>query len=160
MTTRTYWGPTLAVLGLLMPAGLASAEEDPFAAGEDALAVNASDGSASLRAKLKLTKMQPDMVQVRVTGLDDRKFPHCVTTAKVLRSPSATDKFLKLLGRGKTYRFKAKLKLRRGWPVLRDKMTQNNLGLCYYGRKTKLVLKISGVNLKTKTFEVGAVYAQ
>jgi len=73
-----------ALLFVALLAGPARGE-DPFAKGADALAVAESDGSSSLRAKMKLTKMEPDMVMAQVVGVDDSKFPDCVVLAKVLK---------------------------------------------------------------------------
>jgi hypothetical protein len=143
--------------GSILWANSASAE-DPFAAGADALAVKESDGSSSLRAKMKLTKMDPDMIQITVTGLDDSKFPQCTFTGKVLVSGTSTEKHFKLIGRGKTYRFMPELKMKGRTVDLKDQMTQNNLGACYYPTGTKLVVKVSGVDLKSKNFKAAAIY--
>lgn len=134
------------------------AEEDPFAAGVDALAVNASDGSGSLRAKIKVKRISGDMVMVQVKGVDDSDFPHCVVQARVLKPAKAKAAYFKLLGRGKTYRFAPVLKMKGGKVALKDKMTQNNLGACYYPKRSKLILKISGVDLKKKVFNASEVY--
>ena len=77
---------TALALPMLLIWGVSRAEdEDPFAAGEDALAVSDDDGSSSLRAKLKLSKMEPDMIMVRVQGVNDKAYPNCVLTVKVLK---------------------------------------------------------------------------
>ena len=149
---------TIAVgAGLLFGAGVARAE-DPFAAGADALAVKDSDGSSSVRAKLKLAKMDPDMVQVKVTGVDDSKFPLCTFTGQVVVSAESTDKQFKLMAKNKVYRFMPVLKMKKKVLDLKDQMTQNNLGACYYPPGTKLVVKVPGVDLKTKAFQAAAIY--
>lgn len=151
--------PLMAVVALSLALGQpARADDDPFAAGEDALAVNDSDGSASLRAKKKLKKMEPDMVLIKVTGLDDSKYPHCVMVGKVLKAAKAKKKHLKLIGKGKVYKFAPVLKMKGKWPDLSHEMTQNNLGACYYGKKTKLVVKVTGVDLKSKVFKAAQIY--
>ncbi len=137
---------------------VAARADDPFAGGADALAVKDSDGSASLRAKMKLKRLGPDMIQVKVKAFDDSKFPHCTFTAMVLSEAKAKDKHFKLLGRGKTYRFKPVLKMRGRTVNFKDKMTQNNLGACYYPPKTKLVVKVSGVDMKEKVFTASEIY--
>lgn len=151
----------LAVSGLLVLAGEARAEEDPFAAGVDALAVNEGDGSASLRAKLKLTKMEPDMVLLQVQEVEDSAFPKCVMTAKVLKAAESKDKDFRLIAAGKVYRFAPVLKLgKRGVLDLKDEATQSTLGACYYPKGTRLVAKICGTDFKQKTFQVGALYVK
>ena len=151
---------TCAVLALpLVLAGDAGAD-DPFAGGADALAVADSDGSSSLRAKIKLKKMMPDMVMVQVKSVNDAKFPDCVFSARVLKDSQSKDRHLKLIGRGKTYRFAPVLKKRGAQVVLADKMTQNNLGACYYPPRTKLVVKVGGVDLKTKVFQAQEIYVK
>ncbi len=149
---------SLAVVLSLPFLALGVRAEDPFAAGADALAVKDSDGSSSLRAKLKLAKLEPDMMNVQVTALDDSKFPNCVFGAKVLTSPESKDKEFKLIARGKTYNFAPVLKLKKKVVDLKDEMTQNNLGACYYPPGTKLVVKVKGVDLKAKVFNAAAIY--
>lgn len=134
------------------------AEEDPFAEGIDALAVNEGDGSMSLRAKKKLTKLAADMVLVRIKSVDDKTFPHCAFTAQVLKTAKAKDKHFKLLGRGRVYRFQPILKQKEDSIDLTDDLTQNNLGACYYPKKTRLALRISGVDVKGKAFQVSELY--
>lgn len=134
--------------------------DDPFAAGADALAVNDSDGSSSLRAKLKLKRMEDDMVMVQVTAVDDAKFPKCTFMGKVLKAAKSKDKHFKLIARGKTYRFAPVLKMKGKKLALKDKMTQNNLGACYYPPKTKLVVKVAGVDMKAKTFTAAQIYVK
>jgi hypothetical protein len=146
-----------ASLGCLFAAGWAAAA-DPFAAGDDALAVKESDGSASVRARLKLTKVGPDVALVRIKAIDDSKWPDCTFTGLVLRPATATDKHFKLLGRGKVYRFKAELKKKGRAPNFADEMTRNNLGTCYYPDGTNVEVKISGVDLKAKEFHASEVY--
>ncbi|MCC6746154.1 MAG: hypothetical protein IT371_00760 [Deltaproteobacteria bacterium] len=132
--------------------------EDPFEQGQDALAVKASDGSSSLRAKMKLTKMEDDMLLLSVTAIDDAKFPACTFDATVLKEAASKEKHFKLIGRGKAYRFAPVLKLKKKQLDLKDALTQNNLGACYYPPGTKLVVKVSGVDLKTKVFNAAAIY--
>ncbi|MCA9670488.1 MAG: hypothetical protein KC503_33055 [Myxococcales bacterium] len=146
-----------AALAVLLVAGYASAG-DPFAAGDDALAVKDGDGSSSVRAKLALKKMKPDMIMVRVRGLNDKRYPNCVVTAQILKAAQKKTKHFKLLGRGKQYRFMAVLKKRGRSVNLNHKMTQNNLGLCYYPKNSKLILRIQGVDLKKKVFKASEVY--
>ncbi|MBW2736083.1 MAG: hypothetical protein JRH20_27170 [Deltaproteobacteria bacterium] len=150
----------IVMAALLLPffaTGQAQAD-DPFAGGGDALAVKDSDGSSSLRAKLKLKKMLPDMVMVQVKGINDAKFPHCVLVGKVLKAAKAKDKHFKLLARGKTYRFAPVLKKKGRGIDLKHKMTQNNLGACYYPKKSKLIIRVSGVDKKQKAFKASEIY--
>lgn len=152
---------TLALVGALVLIVIAAAgvwAQDPFAAGADALAIGPSDGSSSLRAKKKLRKIAADMVLLKVTAVDDRKFPHCVLQAKVLKGASSKAKHFRLLARGKIYRFAPQLKRRRRGIDLKDPITQNNLGGCYYPKGTRLVVKVSGVDLKQKTFKAAEIY--
>ncbi|MBK6847701.1 MAG: hypothetical protein IPG96_09250 [Proteobacteria bacterium] len=162
LTARRWVARAVAVLvlgGLIAAVGVARAEEDPFAAGVDALAVKEGDGSASLRAKLKLTKMEPDMLVLQVQALDDSAYPDCVVTAKVLMAAEAQDKAFRLIAAGKTYRFVPLLKRGKGRVVdLKDAATQSNLGACYYPKGTRLVAKVTGTDFKTKTFQVAALY--
>jgi len=132
--------------------------EDPFAAGADALAVKDSDGSASLRAKKKLTKMEPDMILIKVDAVDDSKFPMCTLTGTIVKEATATDKHFKLMARNKKYTFRPVLKMKRKDVDLKDEMTQNNLGACYYPPKSTLVIKVSGVDLKAKVFDAAEIY--
>ena len=132
--------------------------DDPFAAGADALAVADEDGSSSLRAKIKLKKMAPDMIMVRIKSIDDSKFPNCTFRGQVLKTATSTEKHFKLIGRGKIYRFAPVLKMKRKKLDLKHKMNQNNLGACYYPPKTKLVVKVSGVDLKAKVFKAAEIY--
>lgn len=151
---------TIVVAALLVPffaAGQARAE-DPFAGGGDALAVKDGDGSSSLRAKLKLKKMLPDMVMVQVKGQDDKNFPHCVLVGKVIKDAKKKDKYFKMLARGKTYRFLPVLKKKGGGIDLKHKMTQNNLGACYYPKNSKLVIRVAGVDKKKKGFKASEIY--
>ena len=158
--------PTLLIYGVSR-----AEEEDPFAGGEDALAVAADDGSSSLRAKLKLKKMEDDMVMVQVVSVDDSKYPNCILKAKVLKAAVKKDKFFKLMGKGKEYRFAPELKPMecgckkkkckakvQGRIDLKDDATQSNLGACYYPPKTKLIIKVGGVDLKAKVFKAAAIY--
>jgi hypothetical protein len=142
-------------------AGLARAD-DPFAGGADALAVKDSDGSSSMRAKLKLAKMEADMIQIEVLGTDDANFPNCVMSGKVIKEAESKDKHFKLIGRGKSYKFTPELKMKgKGKAAtldLKDEKTQSNLGACYYPPKTKLVVKVSGVDMKAKTFAAAAIF--
>jgi hypothetical protein len=111
-----------------------------------------------VRAKLKMAKLTKDMVVVKVKWVDDAKFPKCTVVAKVMQPPASKDKYLKLLGRNKVYKFQPVLKMRGRMPNLRHKMTQNNLGACYYPKKTKLTIKVAGVDLKTKIFKAAEIY--
>ena len=154
MRTRLALG---AALALTLIAGPALAE-DPFAAGADALAVKDSDGSSSVRAKLKLKKMTDDMVMIQVKGINDKNFPHCVMHGRVLKAAKSKAKHFKGMKRGKTYRFAPVLKKKGKRLVLKHKMTQNNLGLCYYPKKARLIIKISGINKKAKAFKAAEVY--
>ena len=147
-----------AALALTLLLGGNATADDPFAQGADALAVADSDGSSSLRAKIKLKKMLPDMVMVEVKGVDDSKFPNCVLSARVIKGAKSKAKHFKLIARGKTYRFAPVLKKRGKRVVLKDKMTQNNLGACYYPPRTKLVIKVAGVDLKKKVFKAQEIY--
>jgi hypothetical protein len=149
---------TLTLFTALAMLPLAAHAEDPFAAGADALAVKDSDGSSSLRAKMKLAKMEPDMIQVEVKGLDDSKYPNCVMQAKVIVAAESKDKHFKLMAKNKVYPFAPVLKMKGKQVNLKDEMTQNNLGACYYPPKTKLIVKVSGVDLKTKQFTAAAIY--
>lgn len=134
--------------------------EDPFAGGEDALAVAEEDGSSSLRAKKKMTKMEADMVVIKVKSVEDAQFPRCTILGEVIKPASSTDKQFKLMGKSKTYRFLPELKMKGAQVELKDEMTQNNLGACYYPRNTKLVVKVSGVDVKAKVFNVSELYLQ
>ena len=151
----------LLATGMVIAVGLisgAARAEDPFAGGGDALAVKDSDSGSSLRAKLKLKKMLPDMVMLKVLAVNDAAFPRCVVTAQVLKGGSAKAKHFKLLARGKTYRFVPSFK-GRGFKIdLANKMNQNNLGACYYGKNTKLVARIKSVDLKKKAFLFSELY--
>jgi hypothetical protein len=98
------------------------------------------------------------MIQVQVLAVDDSKYPDCVITGKVLTSPKMKQKHFKLLGRGKTYKFVPQYKMKKGKLDLKDQMNQNNLGACYYPVKSRLVLRISGVDLKAKFFKASEVY--
>jgi hypothetical protein len=153
---RTIWIATALCLPLFL-ADTARAE-DPFEGGGDALAVKDSDGSSSLRAKLKMTKLEPDMVQVKVKGIDDSKFPSCTFTGMVVTPAENKDKQFKLIARGKTYRFAPVLKMKKKVVDLKDQMTQNNLGACYYPPGTTLVVKVTGVDRKASAFTAAAVY--
>jgi hypothetical protein len=150
------------ILALLLPLflfGQAWAEEETNPLPDtDALAVKPPDGSASLRAKKKLTKMERNAVQLQVLALDDSKFPLCTFTAKVLVAAESKDKHLGLMARGKAYNFAPVLKLKDKLPDLTNKMNQNNLGACYYLPGTKLEVKVSGVDLKAKMFKAEAIY--
>lgn len=143
---------------LTLLAASVSVAQDPFAQGADALAVKEGDGSSSLRAKMKLAKLEPDMLQVEVTALDDSKFPNCTFTGKVIQAAANKDKHFKLMERGKVYRFAPVLKMKAGTVDLKDQASQNNLGACYYPPKTKLVVKVSGVDLKEKVFNAETIY--
>ena len=141
----------------LLVVGTAQAE-DPFAAGADALAVAEGDGSSSLRAKIKMKKMLPDMVMLQVKGVDDSKFPRCVFAGRILKGAKKKDKHFKLLGRGKTYNFVPVYKMKKGKLDLWHKMNQNNLGACFYPPKSKVVIKVSGVDRKAKAFLAAEIY--
>jgi hypothetical protein len=141
----------------LLCAGAARAD-DPFAGGGDALAVKDSDGSTSLRAKLKMAKLEPDMIQVKVKGIDDKNFPACTFVGQVVTPAEDKEKQFKLIARGKTYRFAPVLKMKKKVVDLKDPMTQNNLGACYYPPGTTLVVKVSGVDRKAGHFTAAAIY--
>jgi len=158
LNVKTLTVTGLAVLAISVLTLGEPRAEDPFAAGVDALAVKAGGGSSSLRAKLKLKKLAADMVVVKVLALDDSRFPHCVVTAKVLKAAKSQVKYLKLLGRGKVYRFEPVLKARHGRVNLKDQMTQNNLGACYYPKRTALAIKVSGVDMKKRVFMASEIY--
>jgi hypothetical protein len=142
----------------ILATGTTARADDPFAGGADALAVADSDGSSSLRAKMKLKKMTPDMVMIQVKAVDDSKFPNCTFTAQVLVAAKSTDKHFKLMARGKTYTFAPVYKMKRKKLVLKHKMNQNNLGACYYPPKSKVVIKVSGVDMKAKVFKAAEIY--
>ena len=154
MSRRIALGAGLALTLIVGPAYA----EDPFAAGADALAVKDSDGSSSVRAKLKLKKMTADMVMIQVKGVNDKAFPNCVVHGKVLKAAKAKKKWFKGMKRGKTYRFVPVLKKKGRSVNLAHKMTQNNLGLCYYPKKSRLVLKIGGIDKKARAFKAAEVY--
>lgn len=148
-----------ATFALSLIVGPAAHAEDPFAAGADALAVKDSDGSASVRAKLKLKKMTADMVMVQVKAVNDKAFPNCVMHGKVLKAAKAKKKYFKGMKRGKTYRFVPVLKKKGKSINLQHKMTQNNLGLCYYpAKKSRVIMKISGIDKKARAFKASEVY--
>jgi hypothetical protein len=148
----------MLAFGTLIWTSTRAQAEDPFAGGADALAVANTDGSASLRAKIKLKKLEPDMIQVQVVDIDDNKFPQCTFTAKVMKAAESTDKYFKMIGVNKTYQFAPVFKMKKNQLDLTDKMTQNNLGACYYPKRTVLILRISDVDLKAKTFQVSELY--
>lgn len=148
----------MVALAVLVLAVTSARADDPFAAGADALAVADSDGSSSLRAKMKMKRMTKDMVMIQVKGLDDSKFPNCIISGKVLKAAKSKDKHFKLIARGKTYKFAPVYKLKRRKLDLKHKMNQNNLGACFYPAKSKLVIKVSGVDLKKKTFNAAEIY--
>ena len=133
-------------------------EEDPFAVGPDALAVSESDGSASLRAKIKLKKMLPDMVMLQVNAVDDSTFPKCILAGRILKPARSRAKYFKLMARGKTYKFSPVLKMQGKKVNLQDKTTQRNLGACYFPAMTKLVIRVTGVDLKAKVFIASEIY--
>jgi len=62
--------------------------------------------------------------------------------------------------RGKNYRFAPLLKKKGKQIDLKDKMTQNNLGACYYPAPTKLVIKVSGADAKAKVVNAAAIYVK
>ena len=153
--------PLIALAGifaLLLTVGIPAYADDPFAGGADALAVDESDGSTSLRAKKKFSKMTKDMAIVKVEALDDSKFPNCFFIAKVIKAPKSKKGHLKIIVKGKKYKFSPVLKMNGKWPNLSHQMTQNNLGACYWGKKTKLVVKIAGVSMKEKIVRAGEIY--
>jgi len=143
--------PAQAEPGTPLSVGTAE-EEDPFAVGPDALAVSESDGSSSLRAKIKLKKMLPDMVLLQVKDVDDSKFPECILVGRILKKARSKAKHFKLMARGKTYKFSPVLKMQGEKVNLQDKTTQKNLGGCYFPAMTKLVVRVTGVDLKAKVF--------
>ena len=154
----------IAVCGfcLLLGNSAVRADDDPFAGGADALAVDDSDGSTSLRAKKKFKKMTKDMAIVKVIALDDSRFPECIFLAKVLKAPKSKKGHLKIIVKGKKYKFSPVLKYKGQGKKKRldlsHEMTQNNLGGCYYGKKTKLIVKIPGVSMKKKVVRAGEIY--
>ena len=133
--------------------------EDLFAGAADALAVDDSDGSSSLRSKHHFEKMEPDMVVVElVARVAGKTFPSCHFLAKILREATGKQKHLRLLGRGKTYRFAPVLWLGTdGQPDLSDLTTRENLGACYYAPGTKLVIRVSSVDPATRCFVAAAI---
>lgn len=145
----------LALLTLVR--GGVHAEEDPFAAGTDALAVKASDGSSSVRARLKVKKTAPDVVQVQVQTVDAASFPICTFTARVVTTATSKAKHFQLIGRGKTYRFQPVMRVKAGQPMLTDDQTRQNLGACYYPAKTQLNVQVGGVDLRKKVFLAEAI---
>ncbi len=147
-----------AAVAVPLMVGFDALAEDPFAAGGDALAVKDADGSSSVRARLKLKKLSSDVLLVRLRSMDDSKWPVCTFTGLVLRPAKSKAKHFKLIKRGKNYRFRAALKMKKGQLDLSDKMTRNNLGTCYYPKKTKLEVRVSGVDFKAKVFEASEVY--
>ncbi|MCB9555139.1 MAG: hypothetical protein H6707_03470 [Deltaproteobacteria bacterium] len=151
---------SMAAVVSLFCCALQARAEDPFAAGEDALAVKEDDGSASVRARLKVAKMEDDMVLIRVASVDDKKFPNCLLKGTVLKTATSKAKHFKLMGRGKTYTFLPVYKKRGRSIDLNDKVTQANLGACFYPAKTKLVIKVGGVDLKAKAFKATTIYLQ
>jgi|GEM_PF-4906790 hypothetical protein len=150
---------TLAIgLFVLAQLGQEAYAEDPFAEGADALAVADDDGSTSLRAKLALKKMAANMVMVKVVGINDKDFPNCVLSAKVIKTATSKDGVFKLLGKNKTYRFAPVLKMKGKTLDLKNQLNQNNLGACYYPKKTKLIIEVAGVDMKKKAFKAAAIY--
>ena len=141
------------------PAPAEEGSADLFTANDaDGLALEESDGSSSLRSKIPLTKMLPDMVLVELTArVAGQTFPHCTFLAKVLKEAASKDKHLRLLGRGKTYRFVPLLSMIDGQPNLSDPATRINLGACYYAPGTKLVIRVGGVDRAAKHFTATAI---
>jgi len=135
-------------------------QPDLFAAGAaDELALDDSDGSSSLRSRLRLAKMEPDMVLVELTArVAGQTFPSCAFLARVLKEAASKKKHLRLLGRGKTYRFAPALVLKGGQPDLADAATRRNLGACYHAPGTKLVIKVGGVDRAAKQFSAAAIH--
>jgi hypothetical protein len=136
-----------------------SDEADPFSEEDtDALAVAESDGSASLRAKPKLVALPAHAVLARVVAVDDQSFPRCVVLARVLKTPARKEGPLRLLGRGRRYRFAPRLKLgAAGEPDLTLPAVRAALGACYYPPGTTLEITVSGVDLKQKLFSMSAI---
>jgi hypothetical protein len=155
---RASYALRAAALCLPLLVSGAARADDPFEGGADALAVKDSDGSSSLRAKLKMTKLDPDMIQVQVVALDDSKYPNCTFTGKVTMPAQSKEKQFKLIGAAKVYRFAPVLKMKKKVVDLKDQLTQNNLGACYYPPGTKLVVKVSGVDRKAGAFTAAAIY--
>ena len=139
------------------PTQVALAEDDPFAGGVDALALEEEDGSASLRARPKIERLQQGALVVRVVEVDDARHPHCVLLAKVIRLSRSPASHFKLIGRGRIYRFKPLLKLTDGQLDLADPPSRANLGVCYYPPGTLLSLRVTGVDRAAKLFRVEAV---
>lgn len=133
-------------------------DQDLFAAGADALAVDDSDGSLSLRSRLKLEKMTTDMVVVELSSRVDEAFPRCAFLGKVLREATSKKKALRLLGRGRTYRFVPALRRAAGGELdLAHEATRLNLGACYHAPGTKLVIRVGGVDRAAKTFSAALI---
>jgi hypothetical protein len=149
-----------ATAALLSP--LAVRAQDPFAAGGESLEVKAPDGSSSLRAKLRLAAIADDMVLLQVTGVSDEKFPDCTFTAKVTKAAAEASKPpLSRLALGKQYRFKPVLKKNpAGVLLLTDQMTQNNLGACYFPKRTNLAVRVAGVDAAGKSFVASEIYVR
>ena len=121
------------------------------------MAVDEADGSASVRAKLKLASLDPQQLVLRLVAADHAKFPVCGFTARVLRPARDRRAHLKLLGQGKTYRFAPQLKLVQGAPDLTDAATRSLLGACYHPPGTTLVVRVTGVDLKRRVFQAAAI---
>ncbi len=133
-------------------------DQDLFAAGAaEALAVDDSDGSVSLRSRLKLEKMTPDMVVVQLVARVGEAFPRCAFLGKVLREATSKVKHLRLLGRGRTYRFVPALRRAGGQLDLAHEATRLNLGACYHAPGTKLVIRVGGVDRAAKTFSAALI---
>jgi hypothetical protein len=141
---------------LLVAANRARADDDPFAGDGDSLAIKPSaDGSASVRAgaaRRAFEALPPDVVLVKVTGLDDRRYPFCTFTGQVLTPATSTEKRFKLMAKDRRYRFAPVLKKKGAELDLDDLVTRRNLGACYYPPGTLLQVKVSDVDLKAKTF--------
>ena len=143
------------------PVAIASSDpaDDPFAGDTDSLAIGDEDGSTSVRAKKRIERLSPDMVTVRVVGVDDTDFPHCTFAARVIKAPKGRARHLKLVGQGKVYRFAPQLKRAAGGVVdLTDPKTRSNLGACYFPEETTLVVSLSGIDRKAKRFMVSEIF--
>jgi hypothetical protein len=146
---------------LLVAADRAQAEDDPFGAGGDSLQVkDVSDGSASVRASAARSvreALPADVVLVKVTSLDDRRYPFCTFTGQVVTPASSKEKRFKLMAKDKRYRFAPVLKKKGAELDLQDLVTRRNLGACYYPPGTLLQVRVSDVDLKAKSFTAALI---
>lgn len=131
----------VAALVLLLGAGLAWSEDDPFAdlgGGDDASAIAAPDGSSSIRAKRKVSKETWEGVVIGITR-GKSEFPMIESVkVKITKAPSSKGELHRSIKKDGVYDFAIKYVMKDGAFDMKDSDNQTNVGAAFLQKGDKV----------------------